>query len=148
MPLGFRMRAGQLLWHPPPAKCRRSNLLTQPFVCNVLQMRWPVAPSTGVCGWTASRICLSCQIKLNPIHYNASVMQELWLKDNRLAALPEELGACTKLKRLWLDDNRLQALPASITALVALQELYAPHNRLRSLPAGLAQMPALRKLCA
>lgn len=75
-------------------------------------------------------------------------MQELWLKDNRLASLPEELGACTKLNRLWLDDNRLEALPESTTRLTALQELYAPHNRLRSLPRGLAQMPALRKLCA
>ena len=80
--------------------------------------------------------------------HSALVTQELWLKDNRLASLPEELGTCAKLKRLWLDDNRLQALPASITRLCALQELYVPHNRLRSLPPGLAKMPALRKLCA
>ena len=75
-------------------------------------------------------------------------LQELWLKENRLASLPEEIGDCVRLKRLWLDDNRLQALPESITRLACLQELYVPHNRLTALPAGLVSMPALRKLCA
>lgn len=75
-------------------------------------------------------------------------LQELWLKENRLESLPEEIGDCVRLKRLWLDDNRLQALPESITRLACLQELYVPHNRLTALPAGLVSMPALRKLCA
>ena len=70
-------------------------------------------------------------------------LQALWVSDNRLVDLPEELGHCTKLKLLDASINVLTGLPASITGLHSLGALFLQHNRLDSLPAHIETLSGL-----
>jgi leucine-rich repeat protein SHOC2 len=48
-------------------------------------------------------------------------MEVLDLSDNKLEAVPAELGGLSKLHTLWLDANQLTSLPAELGRLTALQ---------------------------
>ena len=72
----------------------------------------------------------------------------LWAAQNQIAAVPAGVaGRLPRLHTLSLRQNRLAALPEDLAALTALANLDAAGNRLAALPAGLAGMRALRRLC-
>lgn len=67
----------------------------------------------------------------------------LILTDNRIEALPTELGNCRQLQKLMLAGNRLQALPASLAACTRLELLRIAANRLSEFPDVLLALPRL-----
>jgi hypothetical protein len=77
---------------------------------------------------------------------NESLPAELrWLilTDNHLDALPDELGACSRLQKLMLAGNRLQHLPDTMTACRNLELLRISANRFEALPDWLLKLPRL-----
>ncbi|MHA1341742.1 MAG: leucine-rich repeat domain-containing protein [Promethearchaeota archaeon] len=64
----------------------------------------------------------------------ASSFKELWIKDNQLSSLPENIGNLNKLESLNLSCNKLSSLPESIVYLKNLTYLYLSENNLSSLP--------------
>lgn len=76
----------------------------------------------------------------------AALPQQLrWLilTDNRIAALPSELGERPHLQKLMLAGNRLSALPESMAQLHRLELLRIAANRLDTLPDWLLSLPRL-----
>lgn len=67
----------------------------------------------------------------------------LILTDNRIEALPPEIGACAQLQKLMLAGNCLQTLPAELAACSRLELIRLAANRLTELPAGLLNLPRL-----
>ena len=71
----------------------------------------------------------------------------LILSDNRVASLPETLGACHRLQKLALAGNRLSALPAGLARCERLELIRLAANRFETLadalPEGLLALPEL-----
>ena len=67
----------------------------------------------------------------------------LTLTDNRIARLPQEIGARPHLQKLMLAGNRLSALPESLAGAAHLELLRLSANRLEALPGWLAALPRL-----
>jgi hypothetical protein len=71
----------------------------------------------------------------------------LILTDNRIAALPQSLGRCTRLRKLMLAGNRLAALPSTMGGLHDLELIRLAANRFESaeaaLPRALLELPRL-----
>ncbi|AWN49368.1 protein kinase [Methylobacterium terrae] len=67
----------------------------------------------------------------------------LTLTDNRIAALPDALGARPLLQKLMLAGNRLRALPENLAGAESLELLRIAANGFEALPAGLAALPRL-----
>ncbi|MEM7055498.1 MAG: leucine-rich repeat domain-containing protein, partial [Bacteroidota bacterium] len=70
---------------------------------------------------------------LDPAIGELKNLQELWLTDNQLQALPERFGELENLQELWLAKNQLQALPDNIRGLKSLQDIYLSANQLTCL---------------
>ena len=77
----------------------------------------------------------SCRIEQVPAAALPPRLRWLILTDNRIEALPPELGRCDRLQKLALAGNRLQALPAELAACHNLELLRIAANRLAELPA-------------
>lgn len=67
----------------------------------------------------------------------------LTLTDNRIAHLPGELGARTRLQKLMLSGNRLRTLPESLAGCENLELIRLAANRLDALPGWLPALPGL-----
>jgi hypothetical protein len=67
----------------------------------------------------------------------------LTLTDNRLEALPAEIGRRPALQKLMLAGNRLRALPDSLADAGRLELLRLSANRFEALPPWLARLPRL-----
>jgi hypothetical protein len=67
----------------------------------------------------------------------------LILTDNRLRALPAEIGNCTRLQKLMLAGNRLERLPDELASCRNLELLRIAANRFERLPEWLFGMPRL-----
>jgi Leucine-rich repeat (LRR) protein len=75
------------------------------------------------------------------------LQHELNLKDCRLMALPEGVGALTRLKKLDLRYNGgLTALPEGLWSLAGLEELKLAYCDLTALPEGIGRLTGLKKL--
>ncbi len=85
----------------------------------------------------------SCRIEQVPAAALPPRLRWLILTDNRIEALPPELGRCDRLQKLALAGNRLQALPAELAACHHLELLRIAANRLTELPAWLLELPRL-----
>jgi len=73
-------------------------------------------------------------------------IKSLFLNQNRLINLPNELGDLTKLELLSLSYNFLSSLPASLSQLHHLRELKVSGNRLREFPLEVTFLPNLQLL--
>eukprot|EP00741_Cyanophora_paradoxa_P001949 tig00000532_g1888.t1 len=73
-------------------------------------------------------------------------LEKLWLSNNRLTALPPEIGRLTALRWLNVQGNQLAALPPEIGRLAALQTLYVGDNQLTALPPEIGRLAALKEL--
>lgn len=85
----------------------------------------------------------SCHIERVPPAALPPRLRWLILTDNRLEALPPEIGHCEALQKLMLAGNRLRALPESLAACRRLELLRIAANRLTALPGWLTRMPRL-----
>ena len=93
----------------------------------------------------------------------------LWIQNNRLKSVPNEIGelvnlqhlnaghnqirtishrlfSLTKLKSLWLNNNDIACIPHHIAGLVGLETLDLQHNCLKQLPTCLESLPRLKVL--
>jgi hypothetical protein len=70
-------------------------------------------------------------------------LEWLILTDNRLAELPDAIGACLALRKCALAGNRLRALPAAMAGCAALELLRVSANELVEAPVWLAELPRL-----
>jgi len=73
-------------------------------------------------------------------------IQELYLANNEITAVPSEIMLLKFLKHLVLTGNKISALPSSIGELVALRSLDVSHNQLVDVPPTLQALRNLRRL--
>lgn len=55
-------------------------------------------------------------------------LEDLSLKNNKFAEIPEILKELKKLKELWMNDNRISELPEFLSEMKALRELKIGNN--------------------
>lgn len=64
-------------------------------------------------------------------------IEKLFLHENHLTKLPNELGNLKKLTELNIDENKIQNLPQTIGGCEKLEVLNSNQNRLVDLPKGM-----------
>lgn len=74
--------------------------------------------------------CLSA----NGRTYDCSVLEELYLQDNRLNDIPAEIFRLPKLVILDISNNKLQQVPYDVWKAPKLRELNVAFNLLKDLP--------------
>ncbi len=79
---------------------------------------------------------------LSPAALNTN-LRWLILTDNKIEALPAEIGACTRMQKLMLAGNQLLVLPEELKHCSNLSLLRISANRLTALPQWLLSMPKL-----
>jgi len=77
-----------------------------------------------------------------------SHLQKIVASDNKLTALPKEIGNCSELTSLDVSGNELTTLPEEISSCSALEELLCYKNQIKALPEALdgKHMPKLTTL--
>ncbi|BFZ02575.1 hypothetical protein BsWGS_05614 [Bradybaena similaris] len=75
-------------------------------------------------------------------------LTKLFLEENQLRVLPEDVGNLVHLEDLFLGSNMLVELPTSFTKLVALKRCQLSKNRLKSLPETFGELVLLTELHA
>ena len=83
------------------------------------------------------------QIRQVPGAALTPALRWLILTDNKLEALPEEIGNCQDLQKLMLAGNRLTVLPDALANCTKLELLRIAANELAALPAWLLTLPRL-----
>ena len=73
-------------------------------------------------------------------------MQVLNVESNSMHALPERIGALTKLERLQIASNALISLPISFTRLQALKVLSLARNKFATVPDEIGACSRLEEL--
>ncbi len=83
--------------------------------------------------------------RLNTVDSGAlsPTLRWLILTDNRLEALPADIGKLSKLQKLMLAGNQLQTLPAEMAACQNLELIRLSANRLQEIPSWLFSLPRL-----
>lgn len=78
-----------------------------------------------------------------------ATLRRLSLCDNRLEALPTEVGDLTRLERLRVMGNRLHSLPGALCKCSALRELWVGQNpTMTALPSAFHNLTSLVNLIA
>ena len=90
--------------------------------------------------------CTSCGITRLGIAAFSGQLQRLSLGQNRISALPEEIGTLHSLIQLDLHANLLVQLPVALGCLGALRVLNLARNQLCALPSTIGQLIDLRAL--
>ncbi len=73
-------------------------------------------------------------------------LQVLRLENNRIDALPDNIGSCKALVKLDLSTNNLLSLPDSMGQFRKLQRLNVANNMLRRVPASMGGLKTLKEL--
>uniref|UniRef100_A0A8D0H8U7 LRCH3 n=1 Tax=Sphenodon punctatus TaxID=8508 RepID=A0A8D0H8U7_SPHPU len=71
-------------------------------------------------------------------------LKVLIASNNKLPALPEEIGSLSSLRQLDVSSNDLQSLPTSVGSLESLRDLNIRRNQIAALPEELAELPLVR----
>lgn len=72
-------------------------------------------------------------------------LEGLMIQKNNIEILPPEIGQLINLKVLRLDNNNLTLLPHEIGKLTKLEDLWLDHNQLISLPPEIGQLISLKE---
>ncbi len=75
-----------------------------------------------------------------------SNLQRLSLHHNKLSLLPFEIGRLSLLVELSLSNNELLHLPTTITLLTNLHSLHVQNNKLSTIPLEIGNLPLLKYL--
>jgi hypothetical protein len=94
-------------------------------------------PLLDIVGFKANRIVTVPARSLNPN------LRWLILTNNRVVALPAQIGNCFRMQKLMLAGNRLEELPEELRNCSNLALLRISANRLSKLPEWLLSMPKL-----
>lgn len=81
-----------------------------------------------------------------PMRGNIPPLHELWVTNNPVKSLPEDIGEQTALETLSVTNARLTRLPESIGNLTNLKYLYLYGNNLNSLPDSIGNLANLELL--
>jgi Leucine-rich repeat (LRR) protein len=73
-------------------------------------------------------------------------LEIVYLNQNRINVLPEDLGNLQQLKRLFLADNKLEALPESFYNLKELRMLTLKNNQIRNIDEKISRLHLLVNL--
>lgn len=73
-------------------------------------------------------------------------LTELWLTNNAITTIPQDIKILKGLRILGLSGNRLECLPDEICALDGLERLYVQNNLLTSLPDRIENLTFLCEL--
>ncbi|KAM3820865.1 leucine-rich repeat and calponin homology domain-containing protein 4 isoform 4-T4 [Vipera latastei] len=71
-------------------------------------------------------------------------LKVLIANNNKLAALPEDIGSLSSLRQLDVSSNELRSLPGSMAGLESLRDLNVRRNQIAVLPEELAELPLVR----
>ncbi|XP_054851106.1 leucine-rich repeat and calponin homology domain-containing protein 4 isoform X2 [Eublepharis macularius] len=71
-------------------------------------------------------------------------LKVLIASNNKVASLPDDIGALRSLRQLDVGSNELQFLPASMGGLESLRDLSVRRNQIAVLPEELAELPLVR----
>jgi Leucine-rich repeat (LRR) protein len=71
-------------------------------------------------------------------------MTKLYLNDNKLTSIPDEIGNLVNLEELYLHQNKLTELPNSIGECTKLQTVDLSHNKLEALPSSMKNLKELQ----
>ncbi|CAG2107351.1 unnamed protein product [Medioppia subpectinata] len=123
-----RQTHGELiqLCHPKTSRTARS-----PIGPN---SRSPVSPSL----WSIRN--------LSPQLWAMTHLTSLYLNDNSLSRIPQDIARLTSLMHLDLSCNKLRSLPAELGDLIMLRELLLNNNYLRCLPYELGKLFQIQTL--
>lgn len=100
-------------------------------------------PVLGDCASLSQIGFRGCGLEEVPAESLPRDLRWLTLTDNRIAALPPEIGARPRLQKLMLAGNRLAAIPESLAAAENLELIRLSCNRLDALPSWLTRLPRL-----
>ncbi|XP_012494469.1 PREDICTED: leucine-rich repeat and calponin homology domain-containing protein 4 isoform X2 [Propithecus coquereli] len=71
-------------------------------------------------------------------------LRVLIVSNNKLGALPPDIGALGSLRQLDVSSNELQSLPTELCSLSSLRDLNVRRNQLSTLPDELGDLPLVR----
>ncbi|XP_075421065.1 leucine-rich repeat and calponin homology domain-containing protein 4 isoform X1 [Tenrec ecaudatus] len=130
-----------------PRGAARSYDLSDITQADLSRNRFPEVPEAAcqlvsLEGLTLYHNCLRC---LNPALGNLTALTYLNLSRNQLSLLPPYICQLP-LRVLIISNNKLGALPPDIGALGSLRQLDVSSNALQSLPPELCSLPSLRDL--
>jgi Leucine-rich repeat (LRR) protein len=71
---------------------------------------------------------------------------QVFLNDNRLSVVPEEITALQNVTFLYFNNNRIRVIPPYIAQMKGLLGMYFSENRIDAIPAEVFSMSQLKKL--
>ncbi|KAF7638947.1 hypothetical protein Mgra_00001471 [Meloidogyne graminicola] len=83
---------------------------------------------------------------LSPSIGNFIMLRQLYISENKLTELPDELGCLKKLEVLNASGNQLEKLPDSLVGCLALSNICLSNNRFREFPIVLTHLIKLELL--
>mmetsp|Transcript_12367 Transcript_12367/g.15381 ORF Transcript_12367/g.15381 Transcript_12367/m.15381 type:complete len:295 (-) Transcript_12367:24-908(-) len=73
-------------------------------------------------------------------------LKALYLSNNQISHIPDEINQLTQLRVLHLNNNHIKAIPSTISRLTALTSLHIAGNKISVLPEEISNMKQLQKL--
>nr|XP_055248982.1 leucine-rich repeat and calponin homology domain-containing protein 4 isoform X1 [Gorilla gorilla gorilla] len=84
------------------------------------------------------------QLSLLPPYICQLPLRVLIVSNNKLGALPPDIGTLGSLRQLDVSSNELQSLPSELCGLSSLRDLNVRRNQLNTLPEELGDLPLVR----
>uniref|UniRef100_A0A2K6BHH2 Leucine-rich repeat and calponin homology domain-containing protein 4 n=1 Tax=Macaca nemestrina TaxID=9545 RepID=A0A2K6BHH2_MACNE len=84
------------------------------------------------------------QLSLLPPYICQLPLRVLIVSNNKLGALPPDIGTLGSLRQLDVSSNELQSLPVELCGLSSLRDLNVRRNQLSTLPEELGDLPLVR----
>ncbi|XP_047276338.1 leucine-rich repeat and calponin homology domain-containing protein 4 isoform X5 [Homo sapiens] len=84
------------------------------------------------------------QLSLLPPYICQLPLRVLIVSNNKLGALPPDIGTLGSLRQLDVSSNELQSLPSELCGLSSLRDLNVRRNQLSTLPEELGDLPLVR----
>jgi Leucine-rich repeat (LRR) protein len=79
-------------------------------------------------------------------YFLKSIYRELIASFNKITRLPVEMGKLRRLRKLYLNNNRIKNLPNEIGSMEMLEEFVVSENMIEELPVSIARIPNLKVL--